>query len=133
MKLYFAISKETGELITGARGQGAFTNARNLRRSLGQDFFLQREAREKGVRVMDLYDVHEIPIERAILKSEKDSSFDLKIIGESLSVSNNGNPQAFATFDKGHIFTVASLMELAFRAGAQGYGFTFEVIKEEEK
>lgn len=62
MKAYVAISKKTGSVISGARGQKVFDDAGTLRKSIGQDYWIQSQAREQGVKPKDLYDVHEFEL-----------------------------------------------------------------------
>ena len=59
-----AISKETGEVLSGARGQYAYGDISRLRKSMGQE--LSYAAKLEGVRPKDLYSIHEIDIVKAI-------------------------------------------------------------------
>jgi hypothetical protein len=59
IKVYIAMNKETGKVMTGARGQVAFGDAGSLRKSIGADWTVQRDARFKGCKPKDLYDVLE--------------------------------------------------------------------------
>jgi hypothetical protein len=56
-KIYVAISKDTGAVMTGAKGQHAFSHAGSLNSSMSQQFWNKQEAKNKGVKVRDLYDV----------------------------------------------------------------------------
>lgn len=62
MKAYVAIEKSTGKVMHGGRGQTVWGNAGNLRKSIGQDYLRQHEAKKHGVAVKDLYDVYEFEL-----------------------------------------------------------------------
>jgi hypothetical protein len=59
-KIYFALMD--GELIRGAGGTVGFESSAKLRRSIGQNYYMQRLAREKGVKPKDLYTVCAVDI-----------------------------------------------------------------------
>jgi len=66
MKIYVAINKETGELMPGASGQYAYGSKASLAKSIGQDWWTRKKAREKGVRPRDLYEIYELDLEKTL-------------------------------------------------------------------
>jgi hypothetical protein len=60
--LYVAINKQTGKVMTGAKAQAAFLDKGTLGRSVGQAYKYQA----KGVKVKDLYYIHEIDLEETL-------------------------------------------------------------------
>jgi hypothetical protein len=58
-KAYIAVNKETGKVMSGARGHSVFDDVGTLRKSIGADWVTQRDARFKGVKPKDLYFVLE--------------------------------------------------------------------------
>jgi hypothetical protein len=62
--LYVAINKQTGKVMTGAKAQAAFLDKGTLGRSVGQAY--QYAARKEGVKVKDLYEIHEIDLEETM-------------------------------------------------------------------
>lgn len=70
-KIYIAVSKETGEVMSGARGQHAYGSVASLTKSVGQDYWTRKKANEKGIRPRDLYDIYTIDASVVIEKGEK--------------------------------------------------------------
>lgn len=62
--VYFAIHKQSGLLMCGAKGQASFKNKETLKRSIGQHYQYQAKALE--CKVGDLYNVYGINLDRAI-------------------------------------------------------------------
>jgi hypothetical protein len=62
MEVFVAIDKETGKVVSGARGHSVFDSSETLRKSIGGDRWKQREAREKGCKVKDLYFVYKFKL-----------------------------------------------------------------------
>lgn len=60
VKIYIAISKETGQVMSGAKGQYAYGSVASLSKSIGQDWWSRKKAKEQGVRPRDLYNVWEV-------------------------------------------------------------------------
>lgn len=64
-KIYIAISKETGDVMSGAKGQYAFGDKATLGRSIGQAYGYT--AQKKGFSsTKELYDVFEVDVMDAI-------------------------------------------------------------------
>ena len=62
--IFVATDDDTGEVLSGARGQYAYGNVSRLRKSMGQE--LSYAAKVDGVKPQDLYSIHEIDIVKAI-------------------------------------------------------------------
>lgn len=67
--IYVAISKKTGGVMSGAKGQYAFGDKGSLGRSVGQNYAY--EARKQGIKPKDMYDIHEIDVDKAIERQEE--------------------------------------------------------------
>ena len=63
MKVFIAISKDNGKIVSGARGHKVFDDISTLRKSIGADSSRQMQARKRGCKVRDLYDVYEYDLE----------------------------------------------------------------------
>lgn len=65
-KIYVAVSLETGELMSGAKGQHAYGSIQSLTKSIGQDYWTRKKAKEQGVRPRDLYKIIELDVLQSI-------------------------------------------------------------------
>lgn len=66
-KIYVAISKETGYVITGLKGQAAFSSTGGLNKSMAQRF--RYKTVKEGKKAAEYYDI--LPIDVDKLKEEK--------------------------------------------------------------
>lgn len=62
--IYTAVHKGTGEVICGIKKQYAYSSASHLKRSMQHS--LADEAELEGVEVEELYNIHEINVEKLI-------------------------------------------------------------------
>lgn len=58
--IYVAISKKTGEIMSGVKGQYAFGDTASLNRSLANAYGWV--ARKKGLKARDLYYIEEVTV-----------------------------------------------------------------------
>jgi hypothetical protein len=68
--IYVAISKESGNVLSGMKGQHAYGDINSLKKSMGQS--LSYTAKRNGVKPMDLYSIHEVDLDM-ILPTEEET------------------------------------------------------------
>lgn len=62
--IYVAINKETGEVMSGQKGQYAFPNKERLKKSV--NYHYRYVANRNGVDVNNMYDIYELDITKAL-------------------------------------------------------------------
>ncbi|WP_163530933.1 hypothetical protein [Halobacillus ihumii] len=63
--IFVAVRKDTDVIMTGQKGQAAFHDKPTLGRSIGYSY--QHEAKKKGVKASELYDVYEIDVSALLM------------------------------------------------------------------
>lgn len=138
-KIYIAVSKETGKLLTGAKGQAAFEDRAFLGRSMGQT------RNKKGT-----YDVIELDSQELIRTALNESEFKIEVIHstnwnneafvemimpkgcESISIGSLSECPEDATLERdlSFVYSIPTMMREAYKAGLRGDKFVEEHIEE---
>jgi len=106
-KIYVAISKATGNVMSGAKEQYAFGSTATLRRSIGQAYAYT--ARTQNMKPHEMYEIHEIDLDKVLHAPPKNSEpFVVKEIH-----GTNWNDEARIEFyvNDSHQFSCGSLSE----------------------
>ncbi|HDR4868865.1 hypothetical protein AT278_14360 [Bacillus cereus] len=140
-KIYIAVSKETGQLLTGAKGQAAFLNRSFLGRSMGQT------SNRKGT-----YDVIELDSQELIRTTLNEQEFKIVVrhteggmwsgshvemempkgicdisIGDLHECPEDANLERDLDF----VLDIPDMMEAAYKAGLRGDKFVVTYEEEE--
>lgn len=71
--IYVAVTKDSGDIMTGNHGQHAYGSIATLRRSIGQAY--KTTASYRNVKPMELYNIIEIDVDS--LPQKEESYYDL--------------------------------------------------------
>jgi hypothetical protein len=148
--IFVAISKKTGGVMSGAKGQYAFDDKSTLKRSVNYSY--QWEANREGKHPSELYDIHEIDVAKAIAPQENKEPFtvhevhganwndeswiEINVDGrEAVSIGSLSECPEDASLERdlNFVYDIADLLEKAHKAGAEGRPFVYTDEDEEEE
>jgi hypothetical protein len=148
--IYVAISK-SGNVLSGAKGQYAFDNKATLKKSVNYSYGFT--ARQQGKHPSELYDIHEIDVNKAITEKAKsiepfivheihgtnwndEGRMELGVDGrEVMSISSLSECPEDASLERDldFVYNISDWLEEAHKAGSEGRPFQFISEDEEEE